>query len=214
MKYKAVIFDLDGTILDTLDDLTNALNYCLKKHALQVRSKNEVRGFVGNGIHLLIERAVPKNTTEEIIEAVYRDFIIFYQEHCHDLTKPYDGIAELLQQLRKDGYKTAVVSNKADSAVKALCDEYFEGLFDTAVGEKSNVRKKPAPDSVNAVLKQLGVEKEEAVYIGDSEVDIQTAENAGMDCILVTWGFRDVVTLKQNGATKLVTTPIEIYEYL
>ena len=214
MKYKAVIFDLDGTILDTLDDLTNALNYCLEKHALQIRSKKEVQGFVGNGIHLLIERAVPKNTKEAMIEAVYQDFLIFYQEHCHELTKPYDGIVELLQLLRKDGYKTAVVSNKADSAVKALCDEYFDGLFDLAVGEKKDVRKKPAPDSVNAVLKQLGVEKEDAAYIGDSEVDIQTAENAGMDCISVTWGFRDALTLKQNGAVKLVTSPIEIYESL
>lgn len=212
MKYKAVIFDMDGTILDTLDDLTNAVNHCLKVHDFPLRDKCEVRCFVGNGIHKLIERAVPKETKPEKIESVYQDMLVYYQQHCDELTKPYSGIIELLKNLRENGYLTAVVSNKADTAVVALCEKYFSGLFDAAVGEKPGVDRKPAPDSVYAVLEKLGVEKEWVVYIGDSEVDIETAKNAGIDCISVAWGFRDRDMLLRNGAVKVVENPKEIGE--
>lgn len=214
MKYRAVIFDMDGTILDTLDDLTNAVNHCLKSHGFPLREKSEIRSFVGNGIHKLVERAVPKGTDPEKTESVYQDMLVYYQQHCDERTKPYSGIIELLKSLREKGYLTAVVSNKADAAVVALCEKYFNGLFDAAVGEKPGVDRKPAPDSVYAVLEKLGTEKDQAVYIGDSEVDIETAGNAGIDCISVTWGFRDRDILLCSGVGKIVDKPEEIEKVL
>jgi phosphoglycolate phosphatase len=210
MKYQLAIFDMDGTILDTLQDLTNSLNFALAKSGYPRHDLEAVRGFVGNGIRKLIERGVPAGTKTAQIDTVHRDFTTHYQAHCADTTKPYDGILALLQTLRQAGCKTAVVSNKADYAVQALCKQYFDGLFDAAVGERENVLKKPAPDSVNAVLEQLHITRQNAVYIGDSDVDVQTAKNAGMDGIFVTWGFRSTDFLLQNGAETLVSQPEEI----
>lgn len=210
MKYKLVIFDLDGTILDTLEDLTDAMNYALGEHGCPLRTIEEVRRFVGNGIRKLIERAVPAGLTEEEISGVHQTFSAYYQEHCADKTRPYEGILPLLKRLRAVGCLTAVVSNKADVAVQPLCRQYYDGLFDYAVGERSGIRRKPAPDAVQEVLRRLQVDAGDAVYIGDSEVDIQTAANAGLDSIIVTWGFRDRTYLESQGGRRFVDRPEEI----
>lgn len=210
MKYELVIFDMDGTILNTLEDLADSLNYVLQKHNYPKRSLEEVRNFVGNGIRKLVERGVPVKLDHMKLDQLCEEHKEYYRVHCSNKTKPYNGILELLGKLRKAGMKTAVVSNKADYAVQVLCEQYFDGLFDVAVGEKPSVPKKPAPDSVYEVLKKLQTAKEKAVYIGDSDVDIATAQNAGMDSILVDWGFRDRVFLKENAAETIVSTPSEI----
>ncbi|MCD7954330.1 MAG: HAD family hydrolase [Lachnospiraceae bacterium] len=210
MSYRLVIFDMDGTILNTLDDLADSLNFALRKSALPERSRDEVRSFVGNGIRKLIERSVPEETSPETQEQVFADFTEHYRKHCMDKTRPYDGITDLLRALKERNIKTAVISNKADYAVQKLSEHFFEGVFDSVAGEKPGVRKKPAPDSVNVVLEQLKIDRTDAVYIGDSDVDIQTAANAGVDCILVSWGFRDKDFLYQHGAKTVVSVPEEI----
>ena len=213
MKYQLAIFDLDGTLLDTLEDLADSANYIMSSFGHPERTISEIRNFVGNGIRKLIERSAPKDTPVEEIDQMFEQFKVYYGEHCADKTKPYDGIIELLQKLRKQGVKLAVVSNKADYAVKALCEQYFPKYFDEAVGEREGIARKPAPDTVKEVLKNLQMDKSQAVYIGDSEVDVQTARNAGMDCIAVDWGFRDISVLKEAGAEIIVSTPAEIDYY-
>lgn len=210
MKYRLAIFDMDGTILNTLQDLTDSTNVALRMNGCPTRTLEEVKHFVGNGIHRLIELAVPEGSDELTIEKIYNDFLPYYQQHCADKTRPYDGIIQLIQQLRSAGCKTAVVSNKAHSAVLELCRQYFDGLFDCAVGEQAGMKKKPAPDSVYAVLKHLDFQTADAVYIGDSEVDLATAANAGMDCISVSWGFRDADFLKSLGASSIASVPDEV----
>ncbi len=210
MKYQLVIFDMDGTILDTLEDLCDSVNFALKQHNLPGRTLEEVRAFVGNGIGRLIDLSVPEGTPAETKTSVLEGFKVHYAAHCAEKTKPYDGICELIASLKKNGMKTAVVSNKADFAVQQLCVQYFDGLFDAAMGEREGLRRKPAPDMVEAVLSQLGVEKAQTVYIGDSEVDVNTAKNAGLPCIAVTWGFRDEETLRQVGAEEIVKTVQEL----
>lgn len=212
MKYKLAIFDMDGTILNTLDDLADSTNYALRGNGLPERTIEEVRRFVGNGIRKLIERAVPAGTEVSQIDRVHESFTAYYKVHCADRTRPYEGIIELVRDLRAAGCMTAVVSNKADYGVQTLCRDYFPGLFDMAVGEREGIRKKPSPDSVNEVLEKLSVARADAVYIGDSDVDIETAKNAGLDCISVEWGFRDREFLIEHGAGKLVREPREIYE--
>ena len=209
--YKTVVFDLDGTLLDTLDDLWLSVNAALQKFGLPVRTRNEVRDFIGNGIVKLMQRA--SGLLEgECFDGVLAEFKRHYGEHCEDNTKPYEGIMRLLQELRARGVQTAVVSNKADFAVQDLCKIWFDGLFDVAVGEREGLLRKPAPDSVFEVCRLLGVSVEESVYIGDSEVDYQTACNAKMDVISVEWGFRDAAFLKEIGAKKIVSTPGELAE--
>lgn len=210
MKYKVAIFDLDGTILNTLDDLTDSFNHILACENMPTRTHDEIRSFVGNGIHKLIERGVPSGTSPHDIEKVYTEFKKYYAVHCADKTKPYDGIPELLEELKNNGIKLAVVSNKADFAVQSLCEQYFSGLFDCVIGERSGVRCKPAPYAVNEVISALKAERSDVVYIGDSDVDIQTAKNAGIDCISVSWGFRDTDFLQKNGAKTIVNAPNEI----
>ena len=214
MKYRLAVFDLDGTILDTLEDLTDSTNHALAVNGLPERSIDEVRRFVGNGIRNLIERAVPEGTGEELTDRVFSEFREYYAIHCFDKTKPYEGILECMKDIRRDGMQVAVVSNKADFAVQELCERFFAGLSDISVGEREGVRRKPCPDSVLHVLDSLGVKKEDAVYIGDSEVDIKTAENAGIDEIAVEWGFRDSGYLRTQGAKSLVKTPAELYMML
>lgn len=204
------VFDLDGTLLDTLDDLTDAVNHALLACGLKECTREEVRGFVGNGIKTLIKRAVGEDHAarqEEALEA----FKAYYGAHCLDKTKPYAGVKETLQTLLKHGKKIAVVSNKADFAVKKLCKEIFPEI-EVAIGENESagVRKKPAPDSVLSALAALGAKKETAVYIGDSEVDIETAKNAGLPCISVSWGFKDRAFLLSHGATTIIDTPQEL----
>ena len=214
MKYELVIFDLDGTILDTLEDLTDSVNHALAKYGYPIRSMDEVRSFVGDGLLMLTRRAIAPETDETMIQTVLAEQKAYYKEHCADKTKPYEGILELLSDLKQSGCKLAVVSNKADYAVQILCEQYFPGVFHMTVGEKETVRKKPAPDSVNAVLQELQVAREHAVYIGDSEVDIKTAENAKMDAVLVSWGFRDKGFLEEKGAKSIVSTANELKKAL
>lgn len=209
--YKLAIFDLDGTILDTLKDLTNSTNYALKKNGYKERSIEEVRSFVGNGIGKLIERALPKETEREVYEKVLRDFTEYYKIHCADYTCAYDGIVELVIKLKERGIKTAVVSNKADFAVKSLCEQYFKGLFEYTVGERTGIKRKPEPDSVYEVMNRLNISKENTVYIGDSEVDIKTANNAGIDIISVDWGFRKKEFLVENGAKVIASNMEELF---
>lgn len=210
MTCKAAIFDMDGTILDTLEDLADAMNYCLRTFHMQERTVPEVCSFVGNGIHKLVERAVPAGTDDQTIEEVFKTFHAYYKDHCAIKTKPYDGILNVLEVLRQSGIKLAVVSNKADYAVKSLCDDYFPGLFDYSVGDREGQRRKPYPDSVNAVLDFFHISKEEAVYIGDSDVDFETAKNADMDVIMVGWGFRSESFLKSIGAKEVIQKPEDI----
>ena len=210
MKYTLAIFDLDGTILNTLEDLTDSLNVALEKSGYPKRSIEEVRRFVGNGIWKLMERGVPSGTETKAVEQEHRDFTEYDKNHCADKTRPYHGIMELLWTIRKAGCKTAVVSNKADYGVQELCRQYFDGLFDVAVGEREGILKNPAPDSVNEVLKCLQAKKEETVYIGDSEVDIETAANAGIDHMIVEWGFREPEFLKERGAKVFAAVPGDI----
>lgn len=211
--YEVIIFDLDGTLLDTLDDLHAAVNAALAKFGFPLRKKEEVRAFVGNGIAMLIKRAIGKDTP--LFDSVLAEFKQYYAAHCKDETKPYEGIIQLLQALKARGVKTAVVSNKADFAVKILAQEYFSDLLLAAVGEdeEHGIRKKPAPDSLLQVLRQLGADKAQTVYVGDSEVDIQTAKNAGVACISVTWGFKDKEFLLENGGEILVDSPLEILDF-
>lgn len=212
--YKLAVFDMDGTILDTLEDLKDSTNFALEKCGYPTRTYDEVRRFVGNGIRKLIERAVPEGLTTEQIDRVHEVFTEHYKVHCADKTKAYDGIKPLLEKLRASGVKTAVVSNKADYGVQELCKEYFDGLFDYAVGEREGIRRKPAPDAVNEALRVLGIDKSEAVYIGDSDVDFETAKNAELPCISVLWGFRDEEFLREKGATLFVRDPAEIYDII
>jgi len=214
MKYRLAIFDLDGTLLYTLENLKAALNYALRESGYPERSLDEVRRFIGNGIRKLIERGVPEEASAEEIDRTHAIFKEYYSKHWLDVTKPYDGIMEVLLSLKQQGIKTAVVSNKVDVAVKQLTDAFFEDIFDMSVGERENVRRKPAPDSVYEVLQTLGFDKEEAVYIGDSDVDVKTAANAGVDCIAVEWGFRTREVLEAAGAKTFASKPENLLELI
>lgn len=210
MSYKLAIFDLDGTILDTLDDLADSVNHALTKNSLPARTVPEIRAFVGNGIRSLIERSVPSGTDTATTDSVFEEFRTYYKAHSAEKTCPYDGIIDMLNRLRTRGVRLAVLSNKADFAVQALCEKYFSGIFDYVAGEKPNVPRKPAPDAVNAILAEFSIPREEAVYIGDSDVDVETARNASIDCISVTWGFRDEDVLTACGAVCIAHTVQEL----
>lgn len=213
-KYKIAIFDMDGTILDTLTDIYNAINYALKFYNQPVRSYDEVRTFVGNGLRKLTERAVPTGSSEELIEKVCQELITYYGKHSTDNTAPYEGINKVIARLKERGIVTAVVSNKADFAVQKLAKGYFEGLFDYAIGEQTGFATKPAPDMVLEILNRAGISKEEAVYIGDSDVDLMTAKNSGMDCIAVTWGFRGLDFLIEHGAGIIANKPEDLLDLI
>lgn len=210
-RYKTIVFDLDGTLLDTLDDLTDATNHALSVFGLKTRTRDEVCSFVGNGIAKLIERAIGEKEHPDFAK-ILSEFKAYYAAHCADKTQPYDGVIELLREFKRRGIKTAVVSNKADFAVKSLAQTYFSGLLCEAVGEneEAGIRKKPAPDSLFAVMDALQADKQTTAYVGDSEVDVQTAKNAGLDCICVTWGFRKKDFLRENGGKIFVDVPTEI----
>lgn len=210
MKYELYIFDLDGTILDTEQDLAISVNYALSVFDFPTLSIGEVADRTGNGVKRLIEKSVPKNTDAKTTLAVLDVFKQHYFYHCADHTKPYDGIIELLKELKTHGKKLAVVSNKMDSAVQELARDYFDGLFDVVVGQRDDVRAKPYPDSVNKVIQTLEADKAETLYIGDSEVDVQTAINSELDCVCVSWGFRGRERLAECGAKLIVDSPKEI----
>lgn len=212
MKYELIIFDMDGTILDTLEDLKNCTNHALRLYNMPERTFEEIRNFVGNGIRRLLEQAVVSGTSDDTLDNILKDFRKYYEVHCTDFTKPYDGIIELIQELKNRGYKTAVVSNKVHEAVLELCEQYFPGLFDLAIGETPNVARKPAPDMVHLALEHFQVSKEKAVYIGDSDVDVATAKNSKLDMIAVDWGFRSRECLMEQGAKIIISKPEEILE--
>ena len=213
---KAVIFDLDGTLLNTLDDLADSTNYALSRFGYPTRTIEEVRQFVGNGVAKLIERAIPDGNNNPNFEKCLSIFKENYAQNMYNKTAPYNGIIEMLSNLKSKGIKIAVVSNKFDLAVKELCKKYFEGFIDFAAGENESqgIKKKPAPDTVLSVLNEFNFAPEDAVYVGDSDVDIMTAKNSKMPCISVTWGFRDEKFLLENGATILINAPSEIYNHL
>ncbi len=213
-RFDTVIFDLDGTLLNTLEDLMDAVNYALALYGLPRRTLDEVRRFVGNGVKLLVERSVPGGAGHPEFDRVFDAFRSYYSVHCNDKTAAYSGVLELLHRLKERGYALAIVSNKLDSAVKELNKIYFNGIVDVAVGEREGVLRKPAPDMVNAALRELGREKGSAVYVGDSEVDVLTARNAGLSCISVLWGFRDRKFLEEKGASVFVNDPAEIEKLL
>ena len=210
MRYELAIFDMDGTILDTLSDLTDSMNYCLQQYNMPLKTLEQIRSYVGNGIHRLIERAVPDGLNSTLVEEIYLLFKGYYKDHCAIKTKPYDGICVVIATLREEGIKTAFVSNKADIAVKSLCTDYFDGLFDYSVGDKEGMRIKPYPDGVNEVINYFDIPRKKCVYIGDSDVDFQTAKNAAIDVIMVGWGFRDEEFLHSIGAEDVIHTPEEI----
>lgn len=210
--YQTYIFDLDGTLLDTLRDLAASVNFALRSHGMPEHSIDDVRHFVGNGVRLLMERAVPQGTKNPLFDAAFNTFRQHYMQHSLDTTQPYPGIVDTLHTLRSRGCRIAVVSNKMMAATQALCRHFFPDTVEVAIGEHEaeGIRKKPAPDTVFAALRKLGTGPEGAVYVGDSDVDILTAHNSQMPCISVLWGFRDRDFLIQNGAETLISAPSEL----
>lgn len=229
-RYDTFIFDLDGTLLDTLTDLADSVNYALRQLGMPEHTIDEVRLMVGNGVHKLMERAVPDGIRNRRFEEAFALFRSYYSKHSSDTTQPYDGIPELLLELKRHECLTAVVSNKFNAATKALCKHFFPSTIDVAIGEHEaeGIRKKPAPDTVIEALRQLqqmpsasknslisdGNIHANAVYIGDSDIDILTARNSSLPCISVLWGFRSRQFLLEHGATTLVSHPAEILEYM
>lgn len=209
-NFDTYIFDLDGTLLSTLEDLAASCNYALKANGMPERTIEEVRRFVGNGVKKLMERAIPGGLENKKFEKTYQDFRQHYMMHNLDTTKPYPGVMEMLEQLKDRGKNIAVVSNKFYAATQALCRHFFGDLVDVAIGEREDIRKKPAPDTVNEALRQLHATRDGAVYIGDSDVDVMTAENSGMPCISVLWGFRDLDFLIAHKARIFVSSPLQI----
>ena len=214
MIYNTIIFDLDGTLLNTLDDLKDSVNYALHEMGYPLRTIDEVRNFVGNGVESLLDKSVPKETSPEASAKCLEIFRGHYAIHLQDKTRPYDGVYDLLACLKKKGYKLAIVSNKNDVAVKALCKEYYNEFIQVAIGESSKVAKKPAPDSVYTALSELDSTKEQSIYVGDSDIDVQTAHNAGLICIAVTWGFRSREVLEAEGADIIIDRPEDLLDYL
>ncbi|MGE5678194.1 MAG: HAD family hydrolase [Pseudomonadota bacterium] len=211
---EAIIFDLDGTLLNTLDDLADSVNYALRQFDFPERSLEEVRFFVGNGVRNLMRQAVPNGFDNPQFEGCLNNFREHYSKNLNNRTKPYEGIMELLSELHRRNHKMAIVSNKFDRAVKELAREFFSDFIPVAIGESGGVRKKPEPDCVFEALEELGTEASHAVYVGDSEVDIETAGNAGIPCIGVTWGFRSRELLIENGAKHIIDTPMELIKLL
>jgi phosphoglycolate phosphatase len=212
--YSTYIFDLDGTLLDTLTDLAASCNYALRTHGMPEHSIDDVRRFVGNGVRKLMERAIPDGDANPDFEATFATFREHYMVHSLDTTKPYPGIMDALAELKARGCRLAVVSNKMMAATVELCKYFFPETIEVAIGENEaeGIRKKPAPDTVFAALKQLGVSGDNAVYVGDSDVDLATAHNSGLPCISVLWGFRDRKFLLDHGATTFITSPKELLD--
>lgn len=212
--YDTVIFDLDGTLLNTLEDLADSVNYALAQAGMPFRSTEEVRRFVGNGVRRLMELSIPQGENNPRFEEIFSVFREHYFVHCNDKTEPYPHIMEMLEQLKERGYKLAIVSNKYYNAVQELRKLYFADYISVAIGEKEGIRKKPAPDTVQEALHALDSDESSAVYVGDSEVDIATAANAGMDCIAVTWGFRTREEQKRAGGKVFADDPMDILDLL
>lgn len=212
MRYNTLLFDLDGTLLDTLQDLHASVNYVLRKHHFPLRTLDEVRNFVGNGARRLMLLAVPNAEADPNFETYMADFNAYYPLHCNDRTVPYPDLLPVLQQLKQSGRQMAVISNKPNYGVQALTQLYFADLMSAAIGESAGIRRKPAPDTVLQAISALGADPSGCVYIGDSDVDIETARNAGLPCISVTWGFRSRSFLLEHGATCCIDRPQELLQ--
>ena len=206
---RAVIFDLDGTLLNTLGDLCDSVNFVLRSYSLPERSLEEVNSFIGNGIGELIRRSLPADAQDKFNDALDK-FREYYGEHSNVKTCVYDGLIEVLTSLRAEGYRIGVVTNKVDFAAKALCKEYFGELIDIAIGDRPECPRKPAPDAVFEAMEIMGVDS--AIFVGDSDVDIATAKNAGVPCIAVTWGFRDRAFLEEHGGEIFADDADELYQ--
>ncbi|MBQ8014912.1 MAG: HAD-IA family hydrolase [Clostridia bacterium] len=214
MKYDAVVFDLDGTLTDTLEDLKNSVNYAMCEFGFPERTLEEVRAFVGNGVKRLVYLSVPENTEKAVADKCLAVFKEHYKNNSLVKTKPYDGIIPMLEELKKQGVKIAVVTNKMHEAAEDIVRIFFDGLVDITVGQTDGIAQKPQPDAVYLALGKLGISKEKAVYVGDSEVDCITAKNAKIPCIGVTWGFRDKSVLAENGADCIINKPQEIFDMI
>jgi len=216
MKYDLVIFDLDGTILNTIDDLADSMNAVLKNNGFPTRTTEEIKFMVGNGIPKLVERALPSGTSEETRTKILQDFVTYYDLHKEDKTCPYSGMLETLKQFKASGVKLAVNSNKLHEASAALCEKYFPGVFDCVCGNKPEFGTKPCPDGVYYIFEQLGFNKEtvKAVYVGDSDVDFKTSQNAGIDFIGCQWGFRGKQFLEEHGAKITVSKPEDLKSFI
>lgn len=218
-----IIFDLDGTLMNTLDDLHDSISYALRDAGLEPNPKQDTRRYLGNGIRNLVNKSVAQTcpeADEALKEHVFQTFRAYYVAHSMDKTAPYEGVEEMLKECKKRGFHTAIVSNKLDPAVKDLHKAFFAETIDVAIGETENVKRKPAPDMVNEAIRQLSllhgrqIEKSECVYVGDSEVDLKTAENSGLPCIAVSWGFRDRDFLIEQGAKTIIDQPTELFKFL
>ncbi len=209
-NYNTIIWDMDGTLLDTLDDLTDSVNASLIMFNLPVRTISEVRGFVGNGVMRLLELSVPSGKQHPQFDDIFSYFKDYYEKNSRNKTKPYSGLEKLLSELKEQGYRMAIVSNKIEAAVKELTELYFKDTINVAIGDTEENRRKPFPDMVLKAMRLLNAEKESTVYIGDTEVDIATAENTGIDYICVSWGFREKQELMNAGAKNIIDTPEEL----
>lgn len=212
MKYNAVIFDLDGTLLDTLEDITDAVNHTMKKFNFPEHTMQEVRSFVGNGIKVLIERSLKDGLDTPEFDSIFDEFKQYYTANCRIKTRPYPGIMKLLETLYENGYKLSIVSNKNQAAVTELNNIYFSKYISIAIGNSENIRQKPAPDTTLKAMEEMGCTK--CVYIGDSEVDIETAKNSGIDCISVSWGFREKALLEKLNPNAVIDSTKELLKYL
>lgn len=213
-RIRTIVFDLDGTLLNTLDDLAASTNYALRRNSLSERGIDEIKAFVGNGVRKLIERAVPAGTPTSVTNDVFACFKQHYALHCMDKTDLYAGVGAMLEELHAAGYRMGIVSNKLQSGVDKLYRHFFRGTVRVAVGEREGIRRKPEPDMVESALKEMNAGKEEAVYVGDSDVDVATAANAGLPCISVLWGFRDRAFLAAHGAERFAEVPADILPML
>ena len=209
MSEKLCIFDLDGTLLDTLKDLSISINFALNKNGLNSITIEQTRTFIGNGIKKLVERAIG-NGHKDKFDVVFRTFLAHYDIHCNDNTKMFDGIKTLLCELKAAGYRTAIVSNKNDEAVQELKQIYFNDLIDVAYGVKEGMKSKPSPDTINGVIEKLNVKKDDVIYIGDSDVDMKAAINANVDSLIVLWGYRRINELNEVPNNKMIKTPDEL----
>lgn len=209
---KTILFDLDGTLLNTLTDLANCVNYALNANQLPQRTTAEIRAFLGNGIRNLIEKSVPQDTSTALTDKVFQAFKAYYLEHSLDFTAPYEGIRELLAILKERGVKMGIISNKVDAAVQQLNRQFFDTYMDIAIGEREGVRRKPAPDSLLFAMEALNATAETTLYVGDSEVDYETAKAAHLRCALVTWGFRDESELRTLNADYYINKAEELLE--
>ena len=214
MAYRAVLYDMDGTVLDTLEDMADSVNESLSRFGLPPVTLDKVRRSVGNGARKLIFRVVPEGTDPALTERVLAFYKPWYDAHCNEKTRPYAGVPELMARLKARGVAQAIISNKPDPAVQELARAYFPGLLETAVGESASVRRKPNPDAVLAAVARMGLSVKDCVYVGDTEVDLETARNAGMDCIIVSWGFRSREQLLAAGASRIADTAEELEQML